>query len=32
MRLTADIVVDNEGDISVDRTYTGYALGYSGCR
>ena len=31
VRLAADIVVDDEGDISVDRSYTGHMLGYGGC-
>ena len=30
--LAADIVVDDEGDISVDRSYTGRTLGYGACR
>ena len=30
--LAADILVDGEGGISVDRTYTGQTLGYGRCR
>ena len=32
VRLAADIVVDNEGGVLVDRAYTGCMLGYGGCR
>ena len=32
VRLAAEILVDDQGDISVDRSHTGRTLGYRGCR